>query len=98
MLLPGASRHTAGTDRVGRLREGAREDGTVEVRWGDVDWQEDGSGGSVERVAAATLREAPGTTAGLDYDASLASYHALTQAQRDGCRVRPVSIYGNYAA
>ena len=51
-----------------------------------MDWERDGSGGSVERVAdaAAALAEAPGTTADLDYDRSDDSWEALTDAQRQG--------------
>ena len=83
VLLPGASRLKAGGDRVGRLTEAPRGDGTVDVRWADVRWSEDGDGGSVERVEAATLAEAPGTMGGDDYASRSASWDALTQAQRD---------------
>ena len=91
VLLPGASRHAPGLDRVGRLRESPRPDGTAEVRWADVAWTMDGGGGSVERVAAAALREAPGTTAGLDYHAGQASWGQLTAAQQAGCAPAPPS-------
>ena len=87
MLLPGASRHAAGTDRGGRLREAPRPDGTAEVRWADVEWRQDGGGGSVERVEVGSLREAPGTTRWLDNRAGYASWKGLTKAQRDGCLV-----------
>ena len=51
VLLPGASRLKAGGDRVGRLTEAPRGDGTVDVRWADVRWSEDGDGGSVIPLA-----------------------------------------------
>ena len=92
VLLPGASRIVDGGDRLGIVREQMRADGSVEVRWGDVKWTRDGSGGSVERLACARLAEAPGTTPEIDYASRQANWRTLTQAQRDANLVRSKPI------
>ena len=93
VVLPGASRtyRHEGGDRIGRLREPPRADGTAEEHWFDVPYQygsegqvlRDGSGYSVERIDATGLHEAPGTTASLVFGASIASWGALFAKQRD---------------